>query len=167
MLRLFPIWFLCFLLVACNEAAPPPAAPVQKVAAPAMVDEITAAVSAEPEHRYVYDPVGRRDPFEPLLVIARQALNTPDEPLTPLQTYEIAQFRLIGVIVGKGESRAMVVAPDGKSYILQRNIKIGKNGGKVTEVQRDMVIVEEKFEDFAGDVRTVIQEIKIPKREGV
>jgi type IV pilus assembly protein PilP len=166
MQRLFPFYFLFFFLVACREEAPPPPVPVQKVVAPAVAEEIKEVVPVIPEQRYVYDPSGRRDPFEPLLVVARQALR-PDEPLTPLQTYEIGQFRLIGIIVGKGVPRAMVVAPDGKSYILQRDIKIGKNGGKVTEVQREMVVVEEKFEDFAGDVKTVIQEIRLPKREGV
>jgi type IV pilus assembly protein PilP len=167
MLRFFPFCVLLLLLVACSEETPPPPAAAQKVAAPAKAVEVKEVVPVEPEQRYVYNPAGRRDPFQPLVVAARQAVAAPEEPLTPLQTYDIAQFRLIGIIVGKGEPRAMIVAPDGKSYILQRNIKIGKNGGKVTEVQREMVLVEEKFEDFAGDIRTVIQEIKLPKREGV
>jgi type IV pilus assembly protein PilP len=168
MVRLFPILWLCLLLVACTEEAPPQAAPVQKVAAPAKTEEAAVVVAVEPEQRYVYDTAGRRDPFQPPLVVARQVLNAdPEEPLTPLQSYDIGQFRLIGVIIGKGEPRAMVVAPDGKSYILQRRIKIGKNGGQVTEVQQGMVVIEEKFQDFAGEVKTVIQEIKLPKREGV
>lgn len=168
MLRLFPIFLLCFMLSACTEEAPPPAPPVQKVAPQAKANETKPVAPAETEQPYVYNPVGRRDPFQPLLLVARltPAMES-DEPLTPLQTYEIAQFRLIGVIIGKGEPRAMVVAPDGKSYVLQRNIKIGKNGGKVSEVQRDMVLVEENFADFAGEIKTVIQEIKLPKREGV
>jgi type IV pilus assembly protein PilP len=168
MARLFPICCLCLFLVACSEEPPPPTAPAQKVAAPAKTAEVPVAVAVEPAQRFIYDPAGRRDPFQPLLIVGRQALDAdPGEPLTPLQTYDIGQFRLIGVIIGKGEPRAMVVAPDGKSYVLQRNIKIGKNGGKVKEVQREIVLVEEKFQDFAGDVKTVIQEIKIPKREGV
>jgi type IV pilus assembly protein PilP len=169
MQRLFPLFILCFFLVACSEEEPPPPAPAKKVVAPAKASDVAGVVAPEQEQRYVYNPSGRRDPFQPLLLLTRQPKGAEinDEPLTPLQTYEIGQFRLIGIIVGKGESRALVVAPDGKSYILQRDIKIGRNGGKVTEVQREMVLVEERFEDFAGDTKTVIQEIRLPKREGV
>jgi type IV pilus assembly protein PilP len=66
-----------------------------------------------------------------------------------------------------GASKAMVVAPDGKSYVLAKGVKIGKNNGVVIEINSDAVRVEEKYYDFSGNVIENIQEIAVPRREGV
>ena len=153
-----------------EEPAPAPAKP-QAVAkppaktVPAPVVEETQEEQVEPQ--FVYRAEGRRDPFLPLVAIKRPVGPAVDEPLTPLQQYEIEKYRLIGVIVGMGEPRAMVVAPDGKSYILKKGIKIGKNNGVVLSITRETIQVEEKYYDFSGSVRTNIQDIVVPKREGV
>ena len=83
-----------------------------------------------------------------------------------MQRYDIQQFRLVGVIVGKGAPRALVVAPDGKSYILSKGVKIGKNSGVVIDITGDAILVEEKYYDFSGNVIENIQEISVPRREG-
>ena len=121
--------------------------------------------AAEPVAKYAYDPAGRRDPFEPLLLIKKPIVQS--EPLTPLQSYEIGQLRLIAVIIGKGTPTAMVIAPDGKGYILKKGIKVGKNNGTVLAIHKDAVLVEEKYIDFSGEIRKNTQEIQLPKREGV
>jgi type IV pilus assembly protein PilP len=129
--------------------------------------EVPAEIAEEPKvEKYVYNPIGKRDPFENPL--KRNVEVSPESgiPLTPLQKYDLGQFRLIGVIVGKGEPRAMVVAPDGKSFILKKGIKIGKNDGSVIDITTDSVLVKEKYYDFAGEIRTSVQEIKLPKRGG-
>jgi type IV pilus assembly protein PilP len=158
-----------FLLSGCSEEAPaPPPATPQKVAAPPPPAAVPVAPEAvaPPPAKYVYDPTGRRDPFESLTLI-RKSIVQQDAPLTPLQTYDLGQLRLIGVIVGKGAPRAMVVAPDGKSYILKKGIKVGKNDGTVVGIKRDSVQVEERYYDFSGVIRKNIESIQLPKREGV
>jgi type IV pilus assembly protein PilP len=159
-----------FLLSGCSEEAPAPspAAP-QKVAAPApsSVDLPPAPeVMAPPPPKYVYDPTGRRDPFEPLTMVKKPILQQ-NAPLTPLQKYDLGQLRLIGVIIGKGEPRAMVIAPDGKSYILKKGTMVGKNDGVVVRIKSDTVLVEERYYDFSGVIRKNIESIQLPKREGV
>lgn len=118
------------------------------------------------EPKYVYDPAGRRDPFLALMQI-RKPVSDNGKPLTPLQKFDLGQFRLIGVIIGRNEPMAMVMAPGGKAYVLKRGIKIGKNSGQVTDIREDSVVVEERFYDFAGEYRTSVQEIQLPKRQGV
>jgi type IV pilus assembly protein PilP len=160
------------LLYGCGEEtpAPSPPSPPQKVAAPPPVQPApapaaeTAAEAAAP--RYVYDPAERRDPFEPLTLV-RKPLAAQDAPLTPLQRFDLGQLRLIGVIVGKGEPRAMVVAPDGKSYILKKGVKVGRNDGKIVDITAEAILVEERYYDFSGEIRKSTQEIQLPKREGV
>ena len=170
-------WYVCLIcgvfiftgLVGCSDepaSTPQPQAtkvkkpPVKQVAAPEV------KVEEEKEAEFVYVTDGRRDPFVPLSRI-RKPIETSNEPATPLQSYDISQFRLAGVIVGKGASKAMVIAPDGKSYILSEGIKIGKNSGVVISITGDAVLVEEKYYDFSGNVIENIQEIAVPKREGV
>ncbi len=159
---------LIVLLSACGKEEPPPSMPEapRRTAAPAPQVEAPQEVAEEKEQLYVYNPAGRRDPFEPLLMVRRPVVES-EAPLTPLQTFELTQLRLTGVIIGKGAPRAMVVAPDGKAYILERGIRVGRNNGVVKDIRRDAVLVEERYYDFSGEVRTNVLEITLPKREGV
>ncbi len=115
---------------------------------------------------YVYDPAGKRDPFEPLLTV-RKPIENDGLPVTPLQKFDLGQFRLVGIIIGKDEPIAMVMVPGGKSYILKKGVKIGKNAGVVVGIEADGVLVEERFYDFSGAFRKSIQKIQLPEREGV
>jgi type IV pilus assembly protein PilP len=60
----------------------------------------------------------------------------------------------------------LVVAPDKKAYLLNIGVKLGRNHGVVTDITNDEVIVEESFRDFSGGLRTEIQKITLPNREG-
>ncbi len=133
---------------------------VSQKTAPAVVKQ------EKKETEFAYVTEGRRDPFVPLSRIKKPLSAVNDEPETPLQSYDIAQFRLVGVIVGKGEPKAMVVAPDGKSYILARGVKVGKNNGVVVDITTETILVEEKYYDYSGNVIENIQVITVPKREG-
>lgn len=162
------------VVTGCKKESPAPesapAAAPKKVAPPAPPQEAQPTTADKPAEtgplKYVYDPAGRRDPFEPLTAV-KGPLPGPEAALTPLQKYDVGQFRLIGVIVGKGEPTAMVTAPDNKSYLLKRGVKIGRNDGTVTKVTSDAVVVLETYTDFSGEVKKGEQVIQLPKREGV
>lgn len=134
--------------------------PVAKAAPPKPAEKIEEAPKDE---KYVYEAIGRRDPFVPLTV-KRKMGEDGDEPMTPLQRYELTQYRLTALLVGIDEPRAVVSAPDNKTYILKRGMKIGKNGGVIIEINSQAVLVEEKYYDFSGNVRTNIQPISVAKR---
>jgi len=166
---------LCACLLACIEeetssprkqkATVKSKPPVKSVAAPST----KAAIEEEKkEPEFVYFSEGRRDPFVPLSRIRASLVNVVDEePKTPLQSYDVVQFKLVGVIVGMGAPKAMVVAPDGKSYVLAKGVKIGKNNGVITDITSESVSIQEKYYDFSGNVIENIQEIIVPRREGV
>ncbi|MBE0596255.1 MAG: pilus assembly protein PilP [Desulfuromonadales bacterium] len=166
------VWSVCLLTAAiltagCQGESPQPVAapPIKKkLEVPKTVVAVAPEADVDSGESYAYDPAGRRDPFEPLVAIKRPLLT--NEPQTPLQAYDISQYRLAGIIVGKGESMAMVMAPDGKSYILKKGIKIGKNNGSVIAIRPDTVLIEESFIDYSGDLKKSVQEIALPKREG-
>jgi len=163
--------FFCLCLTGClEEETTAPVAQTKAVpkpaSKPAPVPEQQMAEPPEVEFQYVTE--GRRDPFVPLSEIrVPLAKAEPAEPATPLQSYDVVQFRLVGVIVGKGAPKAMVIAPDGKSYVIAKGVKIGKNNGVIIDITSEAVSVEEKYYDFSGNVIENIQEIAVPKREGV
>jgi len=102
---------------------------------------------------FVYDPTGKRDPFRPF-VKAEEPVQPKGVVLSPLQRYDLSQLKLVAIIVGVGEERAMVEDAEGKGYIIRRGTYIGNRFGRVKEILPDRVIVVEKYRDYLGRVRT-------------
>lgn len=173
--RLCIKFFLLVLLIffaGCGEGpAPQPSSPppAKKITPPpAKVAEVAEVVEEPPPPpRYRYLPEGKRDPFVPPTIAPRRVARDETIPLTPLQRVDLNQLRLIAILVGKGESRAMVAAPGGKSYILKKGTLVGKNDGVVKEINEEAVVVEERYIDFSGEVISNLLLISLPKRAGV
>jgi len=169
--HILTVFFLVLLLAGCGDE---PAQQPQVKPTRAKVSKVKKVVKQKPvtkektpKPKYSYNPSGQRDPFVPLLRLRQPVGQRSTVPLTPLQKFELSQFRLVGILVGKGEPRAMVQAPGGKSFILKRGVKIGKNNGTVMAIDPESVKVEEKYYDFTGAVRVNMKEIIIPPRQGV
>jgi len=130
--------------------APPPVAPSQ------VVPSSPAESTQESERNYVYNPTGKRDPFQPFIA-AQSAVKPVGEeiPVTPLQKYDLSQLKLVAIMVGTGagEGRAMLEDSEGKGYIIKRGVYVGVNYGKVTAVLKDRVIIEERYKDYTGQVK--------------
>ncbi|MFN2257718.1 MAG: pilus assembly protein PilP [Desulfuromonadaceae bacterium] len=161
-------WIVC----GCSDDKPQQLKPVQtRSSAPAerpAPKDSEPVVESEPEPEkpvFIYVVDGRRDPFTSLLSI-KDPVEDEAEPLTPLQKFGLKEIRLMAIVVGKGEPRAMVVAPDKKAYTLTRGVKIGRNKGVVQEITPEEIIVEERFRDFAGTMRTEIKRMTLPQGEG-
>ena len=155
------------LLAGCNSeqpapTAPPPPTAVAKPPAQAVASPALEAAQPPEELKYVYAAQGRRDPFVP--ITGKRVASFSDNPL---ESFDLLQFQLKGLIVGMGEPKAVVVAPDGKSYILKKGLRVGKSKGVIRDINRDRILVEERYQDLSGTTRIIIQEIKVPKREGV
>ena len=155
------------LLAGCNSDQPAPPAPtpskaVAKPPAQAVAPPVQEAPQPPDELKYIYAAQGRRDPFVPITGKRVAAFSD-----NPLESFDLPQFQLKGLIVGMGEPKAVVIAPDGKSYILRKGLRIGKSKGFIRDITREKVLVEERYQDLSGVTRTIIHEIKVPKREGV
>ena len=161
-------FIVCLMLAACDDA-PQQVAPMQKSKKPAVKSAAASTVANEEPAvaEYVYDPTGTRDPFlNPLGLLIELPIDNA-VPMTPLQKFSLDQLRVIGVIIGKGEPRAMVIAPDNKSFILKKGTKVGRNNGTVVAITTDTIMVEEQFIDYSGGIKSTVQEIKLPKQGGV
>lgn len=139
-----------------QTAQMPPAAAVPAVAAPAPQPG-GGGTSAEPvlpvgRGGYVYLPEGRRDPFQAMLAPlgAQGSAPTAESNQPPIQRVAVAELTVIGIVWGGFGYTAMVQAPDGKGYTVQRGARIGNNNGVVSAITEKAVIVEERFTDIYG-----------------
>ncbi len=118
---------------------------------------------------YHYDPKGKTDPFKPFLnlEVAKVTTGKPNRnvPRTPLQEIGLDQFKMVGIALGGNKKVAMVEDPKGKGYIISEGTHIGHNMGRVVEILRDRMIVEERFFDGTGKNKTQRTVIKLHKDE--
>jgi type IV pilus assembly protein PilP len=118
-----------------------------------------------------YDPTGKVNPFEPLFkdkpeVPATAKVRKKRVPRTPLERISLGQLKLVGIILASSGNRALVQESSGKGYIIKKGTYIGLNAGKVTEIRKDAVVIEEEVENVLGKVTKNTTELKLPKPPG-
>ena len=116
-----------------------------------------------------YNPEGKIDPFVPLLK---------DDPLkvlpgaqkrvptTPLERVDLSQLKLTAILRTPSGFKAMVEETTGKGYIVTVGTYVGIHSGKVTNILKDRIIVEEEVEDALGNVANRNSELKFQKPSG-
>ena len=177
----------CFLVMGfgCGDDAPKPkkvpispAAP-KPGAAPAKVSTkpgaVPAKVPAKPEAEvkvepppvvsYSYNPQGKPNPFQPLVVERKEKAATPAAKVeaakkergglgTPLERLELDELKLVAVVWDIPKPRAMVEDKGGKGYILSVGTRIGKNHGQVSKITPEGLVVSERTEAPDGKMKT-------------
>ena len=126
-----------------------------------------------PKVGLTYNPIGKIDPFVPLLK-GGPAITTGVKrkekkrriPLTPLEKVDLSQLTLKGIIQAPNGSRAIVTEASGKGYVIRVGTFIGTQSGRVSEILRDRVIVEEEVENVLGKVTLRNRELKLQKPPG-
>ncbi len=167
--RLHCLALLCvgfvWLISACGGSSPPSSLPKQgksptiaKKVEPTKVTEKKEGEKKE-EAEYTYNPLGKPDPFRPFIQISASKEYSRKVPLTPLQKYEISQLMLVAIIVTPEGNIALVEDSTGKGYFLKKGTEIGKNDGKVKQILKDKIIIEEVYEDIFGQKK--INEISL------
>jgi type IV pilus assembly protein PilP len=129
------------------------AAPVEKkvVVEPKPREKLEVAKKEEPE--YTYNPAGKPDPFKPFIQLTPTKAGAKGVPLTPLQRYETNQLKLVAIIAAREGNVALVEDSAGKGYFLKKGTAIGKNDGKVTQILKDRVVIQELEQDISGQAK--------------
>ena len=125
-----------------------------------------------PEINDLYIPEGKLDPFEPLFKKEPVSLaggnrkTKQRKPLTPLERVNLSQLTLVGIIQAPSGNRALVQETSGKGYVVKKGTYIGTNSGKIVQILKDRIIIEEESEDIYGKVSIVKKPIKLQKPPG-
>ena len=107
-----------------------------------------------------YDVTAHRDPFRP------PRLNGIVDARTPLETYQLGQLKLVGVIVESSQGyRAMVEDSAGLGYIITTGTPIGSSGGVVRSIEPRRVVIEESTHDFYGDTKPKEVVMELPQED--
>jgi type IV pilus assembly protein PilP len=120
-------------------------------------------------HQFDWD--NTKDPFKPFVVAKPIPVNTPDivkkakSDALPIHSFDVDKFTLIGIITGGKQNRAMVTDPDKKGYVLREGMKIGKSDGVVKKINKDNVLVAEKYKDDKGKDKERIIPLTLPKKQ--
>lgn len=148
--------------VAAKPAAPQPK-PIQK--------PVSSALTLPPATVNQFDFSTKKDPFKPFAVVKAAPVVTQESErksiigALPIHSFDVSQFKLIGIVTGSKDSRAMVTDPNGKGYVLKVGMTIGKNAGKVTSITTGGVDVLEQFRDDNGRVRKENIRIALPRKQ--
>ena len=103
------------------------------------------------------------DPFEPAFGSKRRAVHEKSKPSSPLEKLDLSQIKLVGVMLSDKGNKALVEDASGKGHMIQEGTHIGNNAGRVSQILRDRVIIEEKIEDAYGKIRTQKRILKLHK----
>ncbi len=109
--------------------------------------------------QYSYSPVGKTDPFRPLLPRPTKDLGKPK----PLQRWDLSQLHLVAVVTGTASPYAMVEDPKGKGHVVRRGDLIGKNWGRVVGISPRTITIREETYDYLGRKIVNTQSMVIPK----
>jgi len=134
------------------------------------------AVSKEGEGSGIetYDPEGKIDPFAPLfqkekgssLDVSKSYKKRRSGHLTPLEKVDLSQLKLLGIILAETGNRALVADTSGKGYVVTVGTYVGMASGRVVEIIRDRIIVEEEVENILGKISLRKRELKLQKQTG-
>lgn len=122
----------------------------------------------------LYNPENKIDPFMPLfregpkeeVEVSQKVERQKRIPRTPLERIDLSQLKLVGIIQSPSGNKGLVEEASGKGYIISAGSYIGTNGGRVVEISKDRVIVEEEVEDVLGKLTLQKKEFKLQKPFG-
>lgn len=101
------------------------------------------------EDGYVYDPVGRRDPFRPFRdtkVGVGQLVVQRERPLEALENFDVKALEVVAIIWGITKPKALIQDPNKVIHTVVKGMRIGKNDGVVAEIREGEVVVMELFD---------------------
>jgi type IV pilus assembly protein PilP len=163
--------FSILSLAGCQQDSQPPqpqphAAQQVKKEAAKPIDIISPVVEKkEDKKEEAAVEVRQKNPFKPFITKTTEKVSVV-VPKTPLQKYELDQFKLIAIMWGMNGSIAMIEAPDGKGYSIKKGDLVGSRDGRVKRIEKNKIVVEEKFTEASGETTSNEFEIKLPLPKG-
>ncbi|MEL6345162.1 MAG: pilus assembly protein PilP [Myxococcota bacterium] len=121
-------------------------------------DALDAAIAEQAG--YNYTPQGKRDPFRSFITVEQAGPEL--EQLGPLQTFEVDQYSLVAIVWNTARPMALAEDPDGTGHVMERGTYIGRNWGKVTQINADHIIITEEYQTIDGELSVDTIRLDLP-----
>jgi hypothetical protein len=97
-----------------------------------------------------------RDPFKapPLPVLV-------ETPKSDLERYPLDQYKLKAIMTGPKKMRAMIVGPNGKTFIVAESSRLGSRRGVIYKITRVSLKIKEKVPNSLGEDEIVESELRL------
>lgn len=162
--------FVCGPVLAENSTEPVGNDAVESGNAPGDTGESTADMTANAsEHNATselpawifpaYSPYVSKDKIDPFVSFIKAQEAVPGivkkerKPQTPLESVDINQLKLIGILHQSSVALAMVEMPDGKGYLIRPGTRVGLYDGVVTAIENERLVIEEEYVDVFGEAK--------------
>lgn len=166
------------LLAACNkeqqktagQPLPVTGASVTATAQKPVQKAVSSSLRLPPPPVNQFDFSNKKDPFKPFVVKAEPKVNPEKDKRSlrdslPIHSFDVGQFKLIGIVTGGKDNQAMATDPNGKGYVLKVGMLIGKNDGKITAINSGGVDILEQFRDDNGKIRKEYIKLTLPRKQ--
>jgi len=142
--------------VAGASAAATPAAATPAAATPAVPER--SLLEAPPTLFGSPDQLNSiRDPFR------RPEFTAADRPKTELEMIPTDQFKMVGVVTGPKEVKAMLLGPNSKTYFVTEKTFLGTRNGQIIKIRSTGLVVREKVVNVLGQEEAVDVELALPE----
>lgn len=133
---------------------PPPAAGVQSEPPKVVIPGVAQ------EERTVEDILNKRDPFKKPDLLAKRRKN--GVLASELEQIPVQDFKMVGVVTGPTRLKAMILAPNGKTYFVSERDRIGVNKGVIKKITSEAIVVRERVLNLLGKEEDILTEITLP-----
>ncbi len=108
-----------------------------------------------------YTASALKDPFLPFLKEETAAVKRKGA-LTPLEKFDLGELKIVGVLMKSNETLALIEDNEGKGYTVKKGVKIGKNGGVISQITDKEIVVIEEYFDITGRKVTREKRLTLP-----
>ncbi|MBN20507.1 MAG: hypothetical protein CL678_04390 [Bdellovibrionaceae bacterium] len=143
--------YSCFIAYSAEIGVAAPDSPEKTVSSPVIQKQVS-----DEEEVIEKALLGIRDPFSVPESISSVRVKT------ELEKFPVHKFKMLGVMTGPKKVKALVLAPNGKTYFVQSGDLIGNRKGKIVRINSNSIQIVEKIINVFGKEQDSQAEIVLP-----
>lgn len=104
-----------------------------------------------------------RDPFSRLIM--KGTAQVAEIQIPELERHDIQEFKLVGIITGPKQNRALLMGPDSKMHVVSESAVIGTRKGLITKIRPGGLTVYEKVVNLLGQHEGIESKIEFQEKK--
>ena len=85
--------------------------------------------------------------------------------LTELENFPLDKLKVVGIMRGAKKTKALIVAPDGRTHFVSEGVRIGQRRGVVVRISAKGIRVREKLKNALGQDEIEEQDLLLPAKD--